>query len=358
MANTRTTAPLPPFLAACARQPAPHTPIWIMRQAGRYLPEYRAVRAKVGFAELTRSPELACEVTLQPIRRFALDASIIFSDIMVPLEGMGVKLDYTPGPVIDDPIRTMKQVEVLRPLVPEQDVPFTMESIRLTRHGLPAHVPLIGFCGSPFTLFCYLVGGKPSKEFELPRRFLHAEPDISRRLLDKLADSMIAYLRAQAGAGAQALMMFESWGGLLGPVDYAQYALPPVKKIVAGLKDLGLPLIYFANQGMSNLPAIAGLDVDVVGVDWRTPLKYARATLGAGKAVQGNLDPAVLFAPTETLLARADAVLADAGPAPGHIFNLGHGIWPEVNPDAVSRLVDHVHARTARVAAMKEASNG
>lgn len=341
------TQALSPFLAACRRQPASHTPVWVMRQAGRYLPEYRAVRAKVGFAELTRSPELAAEVTLQPIRRFAFDASIIFSDIMVPLEGMGIALDYAPGPVIEEPIRTLKQVEALRGLEPEQDVPFVMEAIRLTRAGLPAHVPLIGFAGSPFTLFAYLVAGKPSKEFAVPRSFLHAEPEVSARLLEKLADAMIAYLRAQAAAGAQALMLFESWGGLLGPYDFRHVALPPVRRIFDGLKDLGVPLIYFANNCGTVLDIISELPVDVVGVDWRVPLAVARKLL-PNKAIQGNLDPAVLFAPKAVLEKRIDEVLADAGPAPGHIFNLGHGIWPEVDPDAVKRLVDYVHERTSK----------
>lgn len=338
---------LPPFLAACRRQPTAHTPIWVMRQAGRYLPEYRAVRSKVGFAELTRSPELAAEVTLQPIRRFAFDASIIFSDIMVPLEGMGIDLDYAPGPVIADPIRTLKQVEEMRTLEPLRDVPFVMEAIRLTRAGLPAHVPLIGFAGSPFTLFSYLVAGKPSKEFSVPRAFLHEEPDISARLLEKLADAMIVYLRAQAAAGAQALMLFESWGGLLGPYDFRNVALPPVKRIFESLKDLDVPLIYFANNCGTVLDIISELPVDVVGVDWRVPLAGARKLL-PGKAIQGNLDPAVLFSPPATLEKRVDEVLRDAGPAPGHIFNLGHGIWPEVDPDAIRRVVDYVHERTAK----------
>jgi len=338
---------LPPFLAACRGQPTTHTPIWVMRQAGRYLPEYREVRSKVGFAELTRSPELAAEVTLQPIRRFAFDASIIFSDIMVPLEGMGIDLDYAPGPVIADPIRTLKQVEDLRTLEPLRDVPFVMEAIRLTRAGLPAHVPLIGFAGSPFTLFSYLVAGKPSKEFSVPRAFLHQEPDISARLLERLADAMIVYLRAQAAAGAQALMLFESWGGLLGPYDFRHVALPPVKRIFEGLKDLGVPLIYFANNCGTVLDIISELPVDVVGVDWRVPLAGARKLL-PGKAIQGNLDPAVLFSPPATLEKRVDEVLRDAGPAPGHIFNLGHGIWPEVDPDAIRRVVDYVHERTAK----------
>ena len=348
MTASKTDSPLPPFLAACRRQPVSHTPVWVMRQAGRYLPEYRKVREKVGFTALTRSPELAAEVTLQPIRRFALDASIIFSDIMVPIEGMGVALEYAPGPVIAEPVRTMKQVEALRPLNPKQDIPFVMEAIKLTRAGLPAHVPLIGFAGSPFTLFSYLVAGKPSKEFSVPRAFAQAEPEISARLMDRLADAMIVYLRAQAGAGAQALMLFESWGGLLGPNDYRRIALPPVKRIVDGLKDLDVPLIYFGNQCGGNLESIASLDVDVVGLDWRTSLGAARKVLGGHKAIQGNLDPAHLFSSPANLRVRIDEVLADAGPGPGHIFNLGHGIWPETDPDAVARLVDYVHERTAK----------
>jgi len=342
------TASTPAFLAACRREPVPHTPVWIMRQAGRYLPEYREVRSKVGFTELTRSPELACEVTLQPIRRFALDASIIFSDIMVPIEGMGVDLAYAPGPVIAEPVRTQKQIDALRPLVPERDVPFVMEAIKLTRAGLPAHVPLIGFAGSPFTLFSYLVAGKPSKEFSVPRAFAQAEPEISAALMDKLADAMIVYLRAQHAAGAQALMLFESWGGLLGPHDFARIALPPVKRIMDGLRDLGVPLIYFANQCGGSLESIATINCDVVGLDWRTSLAVARKALGPGKAIQGNLDPAQLFAPPDILKKRVDEVFADAGPGPGHIFNLGHGIWPETDPDAVARLVDYVHERSAK----------
>ncbi len=341
-------ADLPPFLAACRRQPVPHTPVWIMRQAGRYLPEYRKVREKADFVTLTRTPELAAEVTLQPLRRFAFDASIIFSDIMTPLQGMGVDIEFSPGPVVAEPIRSQKQVDALRRLVPEQDVPFVMESIRMVREGLPANVPLIGFAGSPFTLFCYLVSGKPSKEFAEPRSFLHAEPVAAASLLDRLADAMIVYLRAQAEAGAQALMLFESWGGLLGPYDYQQHAMPPVRRIVEGLGDLDIPLIYFANQGGENLRVIKDLNVDVVGLDWRVSIAEARQTLGGNKAVQGNLDPAVLFAPKDTLCRRIDDVLADAGEQPGHIFNLGHGIWPETDPDAVAQLVDHVHERTSK----------
>jgi uroporphyrinogen decarboxylase len=341
------TAPLPPFLAACRRQPVPHTPIWIMRQAGRYLPEYRRVRSQAEFTTLLRSPELAAEVTLQPLRRFPLDAAILFSDIMTPLSGMGVRLSFEPGPVVHEPIRTDAAIDALTPLVPERDVPFVLESIRLVRGGLPPGVPLIGFAGAPFTLLCYLVCGRPSKEFGAARSFLYSNPAAAERLLDRLADAMGAYLRAQAAAGAQALMLFESWAGLLAPPQFERFALRGVRRAVAGLRECGVPLIYYVNQGSALMECVADLDVDVIGVDWRSPLGAVRQKLGPGKAVQGNLDPAALFASAEELRQHAGRVLEEAGDGPGHIFNLGHGIWPETDPDAVARLVDYVHERSA-----------
>jgi uroporphyrinogen decarboxylase len=331
------------FLAACRRQPAPHRPIWIMRQAGRYLPEYRALRAKVDFATLTRTPELAAEVTLQPLRRFALDAAILFSDIMTPLQGLGVELDFEPAPVVREPIRSDAQIEALPELVPERDVPFVLEAIHLARANLPRPVPLIGFAGAPFTLMCYLVCGRPSKEFAAARAFLYAQPESAQRLLGRLADAMARYLAAQAAAGAQALMLFESWAGLLAPREFTHFALPAVRRTVAALRGAGVPLIYYVNDGNALMPAVAELEVDVVGVDWRSDLGEVRRILGPGKAVQGNLDPAALFAPPAELRRHADAVLEAAGDTPGHIFNLGHGIWPDTDPEAVARLVDHVH---------------
>ncbi|HEY7965345.1 MAG TPA: uroporphyrinogen decarboxylase [Steroidobacteraceae bacterium] len=333
------------FLAACRRQPVPHRPVWVMRQAGRYLPEYRAVRAKVDFETLTRTPELAAEVTLQPLRRFELDAAILFSDIMTPLQGMGVALDFAPGPHVREPIRTDAQVDALPALVPERDVPFVLDTIRLVRAGVPRGAPLIGFAGAPFTLLCYLVCGKPSKEFGPARTLLYAQPHTAERLLGRLAEAMGQYLAAQARAGAQALMLFESWAGLLAPREFTRFALPAVARTFAALRPLGVPLIYYANQGAALMPAVAGLDVDVVGVDWRCGLSEVRRMLGPGKAVQGNLDPAALFAPPAELKRHVDAVLEEAGEAPGHIFNLGHGIWPDTDPDAVARLVDYVHER-------------
>ena len=331
------------FLAACRRQPVPHRPVWIMRQAGRYLPEYRALRAKVDFATLTRTPDLAAEVTLQPLRRFPLDAAILFSDIMTPLQGMGIALDFEPAPIVRTPIRTDAQVEALPPLVPERDVPFVLDTIRLVRAEVPRGVPLIGFAGAPFTLLCYLVCGKPSKEFGAARALLYAQPKTAEGLLGRLADAMGEYLAAQAAAGAQALMLFESWAGLLAPTEYARFALPAVRRVAARLRRLDVPLIYYVNQGATLLPAVADLDVDVVGVDWRSDLAQVRQVLGPGKAVQGNLDPAALFAPPQALRQHAAAVIEQAGPGPGHVFNLGHGIWPDTDPDAVARLVDYVH---------------
>jgi uroporphyrinogen decarboxylase len=331
------------FLAACRREPVAHRPVWIMRQAGRYLPEYRALRARVDFETLTRSPELAAEVTLQPLRRFELDAAILFSDIMTPLQGMGVGLTFEPAPVVREPIRTRAQIEALPALEPARDVPFVLDTIRLVRAGVPRATPLIGFAGAPFTLLCYLVCGRPSKEFAAARSFLYAQPLDAAELLTRLADAMAAYLAAQAAAGAQALMLFESWAGLLGVPEYTRLALPAVRRTLAALRPLGIPLIYYLNQGSALMGAIADLDVDVIGVDWRSPLSEVRRVLGPGKAVQGNLDPAALFASPEDLKRSAAAVIAAAGDGPGHIFNLGHGIWPDTNPDAVARLVDFVH---------------
>jgi len=336
----------PPFLRACRREPVPHTPVWIMRQAGRYLPEYRAVRKKVDFLTLTKTPDLAAEVTLQPIRRFEMDAAILFSDIMTPVEGMGIELEFNPGPVIRNPVRSAADVGRLRVADPWESVPFVMEAIGILRKELPASAPLIGFAGAPWTLFCYAVEGKGSKTFIKAKSFLFAEPETARVLLNKLADTMTAYLRAQAEAGAQALMIFDSWAGLLSPYEFRSFALPAVRRTIEGLRDLGLPLIYFPNQGSTLLEDSALVGADVLGIDWRLPLSRARVIVGSEVAVQGNLDPAALFAPREALGTQIRRVLMEAGPEPGHIFNLGHGIERTTDPDAVAFLVDKVHEWT------------
>ncbi|MCH7776381.1 MAG: uroporphyrinogen decarboxylase, partial [Gemmatimonadetes bacterium] len=324
--TANTTTETPTFLAACRSEPTSHTPVWIMRQAGRYLPEYRAIRKTVDFLTLTKTPELAAEVTLQPTRRFALDAAILFSDIMTPVEGMGVSLDFSPGPVVTNPIRDAARIEELRVPNPEESVPFVLETVREVVGALPKDVPLIGFAGAPFTLFCYLVEGRGSKTFSTAKSFLFAEPEASHQLLEKLADTMALYLGAQAAAGARALMIFDSWAGLLGPEQYRRFALPAVARVIEALKPLDVPLIYFPNQGATLLEDVATVDVDVVGVDWRLPLSKVRSLLGSRIAVQGNLDPAALFAPPDELKSQIDSVLAEAGGQPGHVFNLGHGI--------------------------------
>lgn len=353
----------PPFLAACRRQPVPHTPVWILRQAGRYLPEYRALREKHDFLTVMRTPELAAEATLQPIRRYPLDAAILFSDILTPVDGLGLGLEFAPGPVLERPVRSASAVDGLR--IPagreiETTVGYVMAAIRVLRRELPSRVPLIGFAGAPFTLFCYLVegrGGGRDGSFPAATAFLAAEPEAARRLLAKLADLSLAYLEAQARAGAQALMLFDSWAGLLAPEPFRELALPGVHRIFAGLAPFELPRIYFprslppAPHGEALLDGAATLPVEVVAVDWRTSLARARTLLGPEIAVQGNLEPAALHLDDRELDRRVDGVLADAGDAPGHVFNLGHGIEPATEPDKVARLIERVHRRTATLGA-------
>jgi uroporphyrinogen decarboxylase len=336
----------PPFLAACRGRTAPHTPVWVMRQAGRYLPEYRRIRKKIDFLTLTKTPELAAEVTLQPIRRYEMDAAILFSDIMTPVEGMGIQLEFNPGPVIEDPIRSSADVERLIVPDPRDSVPFVLDTIRILRRELPPTTPLIGFAGAPFTLFCYAVQGGGSKTFIEAKSFLFSEPKATHELLGKLADGMAAYLAAQAEAGAQALMLFDSWAGLLGPEEYRVFALPAVQRTLRPLQGLDCPLVYFPNQGATLLEEAGACGADVIGVDWRTPLSRARTVLGPDLAVQGNLDPAALFAPREELGRQIRRVLDEAGREPGHIFNLGHGIDQATDPDALAFMVDKVHEWT------------
>lgn len=341
-----TATPRAPFLAACNRERVPHTPVWIMRQAGRYLPEYRKIREDVDFLTLTKTPELAAEVTLQPIRRFGMDAAILFSDIMTPLEGMGLELEFAPGPIIGNPVRTAADVAELRVADPEETVPFVMETIRILRRELPGSAPLIGFAGAPFTTFCYAVQGKGSKTFGLAKELMFSDPATAHALLEKIADTTARYLGAQAEAGAQALMVFDSWAGNLSPRMYREFALPAVQRVMTSLEEHGVPLIYFPNQGATLLEDAKNAGADVIGIDWRTPLDRARAILGPDVAVQGNLDPAALFAPREELGRQIDRVLDEAGEEPGHIFNLGHGIERTTDPDAVKYLVDRVHEET------------
>ncbi len=345
------------FEQACRGRRGERTPVWIMRQAGRYLPEYRALREKVDFLTATKTPELAARITLQPLERFPLDAAILFADIMTPLEGMGMEVEFAPGPVIAEPIRTPGQARELRALDPEESVPYVLEALRLVRGELARDRALIAFAGAPFTLFCYMVEGGGSKDFMEARSFLRAEPRAAGELLDLLGDSMSAYLTAQARAGADALMLFDSWVGLLAPDTYRRFVLPVLQRIVRSVKEqVDRPLIYFANGGATLLEAAGEVGADVLGVDWTLPLSSAVTRLGNQAVVQGNLDPAALFAPRAELGAAIDTVLEEGRSAAAHVFNLGHGIHRTTDPGQVAYLVDRVHERSEGLSAEERAS--
>jgi uroporphyrinogen decarboxylase len=316
-----------------------------MRQAGRSLPEYRALREKHSILEICRTPELATEVTLQPVRRLDVDAAILFSDIVIPLQAMGVELDIAPGtgPVIDHPISSPEDVDALRPLVPEESVGFVLDTVRGLVDELK--VPLIGFAGAPFTLASYLVEGGPSRSYLKTKAMMYSQPDLWRSLMGKLADAVLVYLRAQIAAGAAAIQLFDSWVGALSPDDYVHYVKPSVERILGGLAGAGAPRIHFGIGTGELLVEMHSAGADVMGVDWRVPLDAARDRLGAEVPVQGNLDPAVLLAPWEVVETAASDVLARGG-GRGHIFNLGHGVLPQTDPAILERLVEHVHAWT------------
>ncbi len=329
------------LLDACWGKPVERPPVWFMRQAGRCLPEYRALREKYGMVDIFRNPELAAEVTMQPVRRLGVDAAILFSDIVVPLAAVGIEIELQPGPVLAQPFRSSADLARLRPLEPESDMAYVLDTVRLLAGELD--VPLIGFAGAPFTLASYLIEGGPSKTHGRTKAAMHADPVFWAELLDRLADIVVASLRAQVNAGAAAVQVFDSWAGLLSPADYRRSVLPANRKIFAGLENLGVPRIHFGVGTGELLELLAEAGPDVVGVDWRVPLDRARARLGDRMAVQGNLDPAVCLAPWDVVAREATAVLdANAG-RPGHIFNLGWGVLPETDPDILRRLVDFVH---------------
>ena len=316
-----------------------------MRQAGRALPEYRAVRAKASMFDVIRTPELAAEVTLQPVRRLGVDAAILFSDIVVPVAalGVGVELREGVGPVVDRPFRTASDLDRLRPFEPDVDAPYVADTVRLLVGELD--VPLIGFAGGPFTLASYLIEGGPSKTHARTKALMHREPRTWCELLDRLAGISLASLRAQVEAGAQAVQLFDSWAGALSPDDYRAHVLDASARIFAGLSDLGVPRIHFGVGTGELLGLLGAAGADVVGVDWRVPLDVARTRVADGVALQGNLDPAVCLAPWDVVEAAALDVLRRNHGHPGHVFNLGHGVLPETDPDTLRRLVELVHAR-------------
>lgn len=392
------------FLRACRSEPVERTPVWIMRQAGRYLPEYRALREKADFLTCCRTPELACEITLQPVRRLGVDAAILFSDILIPLPGMGVEVSFDPAPKLARTTRTRADIEALRVPDARETTPFVLEAVRLVRRELAGRVPLIGFAGAPFTVATYMAEGGGSKSFSAIKRLLFAEPDLAHALLSKCAATIGSYLAAQVRAGAQAAMLFDTWAGILSPADYETFALPYAAKVfeavsaaamtaapgpaagraaaslhaaggpgpnpgAAGSGPPPVPRIYYAGESAGWIEKTAAVGADVIGIDWRSGLDTARTRLGSGRAVQGNLDPAVLLGDrglierrTREVLRAArvlDGVRGDAGleaeagpgmesPAVGHVFNLGHGILPETPPENAEFLVETVHRLSSR----------
>jgi uroporphyrinogen decarboxylase len=337
------------FLKACRAEPTPYTPIWLMRQAGRYQPEYRAIRAKVSFVELCKRPDLAAEVTILPVTQLGVDAAILFADILLVLEPLGIGFEFTKGdgPHIEKPIRTAEDIDrVATEIHAAQSLDYVMQTVKNVRAGLPQGVPLIGFAGAPFTLASYAIEGGGSKEYKHTKRLMYTDEGAWNALMEKLTSACIDYLNAQVASGAQALQVFDSWVGALAPCDYVRYVQPHMKRLFASL-DKSVPHIHFGTGTASLLEHQLAAGGDVIGFDWRVELGPTWDRLGA-KAVQGNLEPYTLLAPREELKRRASAVLESAGGRPGHIFNLGHGIFPEASVDQVRALVDHVHEASQR----------
>lgn len=338
------------FIRALLKQPVEYTPIWMMRQAGRYLPEYRKVREQAGsFLDLCTNPELACEVTLQPLRRFDFDAAILFSDILTIPDAMGLGLYFTEGegPKFTHPVRTAADVDKLPIPDPETDLRYVVDAVRLIRKNLQGSVPLIGFSGSPWTLATYMVEGGSSKSFQKVKGMMYEQPKLMHIMLDKLAQSVAAYLNAQIEAGAQAIMLFDTWGGMLASEDYVEFSLYYAKQVRALLKTnidgQQIPTILFTKGGGLWLEAMADSGYDALGLDWQTDIQQARARVGHQVALQGNMDPVALYANPEVITEKVKTILHKYGSGSGHVFNLGHGILPDMNPDHVKVMVDSVH---------------
>jgi uroporphyrinogen decarboxylase len=335
------------FLKACRGEKTDYTPVWIMRQAGRYMPEYRKVREKVDFLTLCKTPELAAEVTLQPVRKLGVDAAILFSDILIPVEAMGIKLEFSEskGPILYNPVRDETGFMKLRDIKPDADVPFVADAIKLLLGQLS--VPLIGFSGAPFTLATYMIEGGSTRNFINSKTMMYQNPALFHKLMEKLTNMVISYLRAQIDAGVHAVQIFDSWVGALSPYDFRIFALPYVKRIVASLGPT-VPVIYFPFNGSSMLSYAKQTGADVIGVDWRIDIRDAIRVLGNRLSVQGNLDPVTLFGTREAITDRVSDILLGASDARGHIFNLGHGILPETPVSNASALVEIVHELSSR----------
>jgi uroporphyrinogen decarboxylase len=333
------------FLSACRREPVDVTPVWIMRQAGRYLPEYQKVRGKTSFLGLCKTPDLAAQVTIQPVERLGVDAAILFSDILIPVEAMGVPLEFHDGkgPILGREIRGRADVDALAVPDPADKVPFVLETIRILRKAFEGKVPLIGFSGLPFTLASYIVEGGTSRNFIRLKTLMYQAPDVFRSLMGKIATTVSAYLNAQIEAGAQAIQVFDTWAGILTPGDYEKYALPHTREVLDSLRRGGVPVIHYANDCATLLPLIRTLPLDVIAVDWRIPLDQAALAVGDSVALQGNMDPTMLFLPPKEIEGRVRDVLARGRSAASHIFNLGHGILPPTDPEHAAAMVEAVH---------------
>ena len=336
------------LLHACARRPVDATPVWLMRQAGRYLPEYRAIREKLSFVEMCMRPDVAAEVTLQPLRRFDLDAAIIFADILLPLEPMGIGFHFTPedGPVIQRPVRSAADLAGVHTINSAVDLQYVMDAIRLVRHELADRVPLIGFSGAPFTLASYIVEGGHSRNYTHVKKLMYEDPVTFSRLMSLISEVVVDYLLAQIAAGAQVVQLFDSWVGWLGPFDYERLVLPHVRFVIDKVKGKGAPVIYFGNGASGMLHHVATVGSDVIGVDWRIDIDRAWEQLG-DVAVQGNLDPITLLGPPAAIEERVADIVKRVDGRPGHIFNLGHGLVPQTPPDNVKYLIDAVHRLSA-----------
>ncbi len=337
------------FLRACRCEPTDYTPVWLMRQAGRYMKEYMEIRKRHSFLEMCRTPEIACEVTLQPVDKLNVDAAIIFADILLPLEGMGIKLEFAKneGPVILNPVRGEKDVAALRVIEPAEDVPYLLEAIRLVKRELEDRIPLIGFSAAPFTLASYIIEGGGSKNYLHAKRLMYGEPELWRRLMESITSTLIAYVNAQIDAGADAIQIFDSWAGALSPQDYALYVQPHTRRLIEGISGR-VPVINFSTGTSAYIDTISQCGGDVVGVDWRIRLDTAWERIGHGRAIQGNLDPTVLFAPRTEIKRQVETILNMADRRAGHIFNLGHGIIVGTPVDNVKALVDYVHELSAK----------
>lgn len=338
------------FLKACRREQVDYTPVWLMRQAGRYMAEYMEIRSKYDFLTMCKTPELAAEVTLQPITKLGVDAAILFADILLPLEGMGLDLKFAKneGPVISNPVRTAKDVENIKILDAEEATPYVMEAIRLLRKELDGRVPLIGFSGAPFTIASYIIEGGGSREYKNCKTMMWRAPEIWNALMEKISEVLLRYLQAQIKAGAQAVQLFDSWVGALSPDDYRQYVLPYSRYVLDGLKGAGVPVIHFANNASSMLELVVEAGGDVIGIDWRINLDQAWQRIGYDRAIQGNIDPYILFGTPKVIEEKVKTILEKAGNRPGHIFNLGHGINKETPVENVIALVEAVHKHSRR----------